>query len=536
MWSMKSQRRNPCGTKAGQASTSRKDCCAPPTTHCRSVRTLVRKLFRLHLMAMVLFFAASLLAQDETPFKIKPQGHEQNKQHAARAYESNRKRFAGDTNILVRPGLVADKIARRVEVMVERTALGVNAPCEFTVIDESSDHGYEALLISFAKPGDVHRALQFIGAEAGESFDPDSLRYWPKGESFILSLVRTNGPALRLEQLLVDRRTGRALREEGFLFTGSRMVASSEDPRKQVYAADEYQPKSIVSLFNSTYSVLEVPYAAGKEAVYQNTVINPEHLLPEGALLTLLIEPASKGGLKRMKELVLRVEAARLTPAQATNEVERLASLRPQLKDAGAVLNREETLISVIQTLAALDRKKHDYFVVVQFGDNIQLGQAQALARVLSTLDRDQGIRVEPPPTGQLYYRAFTPDRELMDREARLFHPWELALYETNGQVSGQLLLVESVWKTNASRSELEFTELPVSSPQALRQALDANTDRARAAGQPAKPAVIMVFAPSTLSYGQLIKFLNPVLSTHKVIHVYLDSPRPRIPDGKASP
>ena len=106
-----------------------------------------------------------MLAQDETPFKIKPQGHEENKQEAVRAYESNRKKHAGDTNILVRPGLVADKKARRVEVMVERTALQPNAPCEFTVIDETSDHGYEALLISFAKPSEVHRALQFIGAE-----------------------------------------------------------------------------------------------------------------------------------------------------------------------------------------------------------------------------------------------------------------------------------------------------------------------------------------------------------------------------------
>ena len=501
-----------------------------------SMRKPGGKFSRLHLLALVFFLAASSLAQDETPFKIKPQGHEQNKQHAARAYESNRQKFAGDTNILVRPGLVADRKARRVEVMVERTALRVNAPCEFTVIDESSDHGYEALLISFARPSEVHRALQFIGAEPGESFDPGSLRYWPKGESFVLSLVRTNGPPLRLEQLLLDRRTGKTLREEGFLFTGSRMVPSSEDPRKQVYAADEFQPKSIVALFNSTYSVLEVPYSAVKETVYQNTVINPEHSLPEGALLTLLIEPASQSGLKRMKELVLHVEAASLPAAQSTNEVERLASLRPQLKDVGRVLNREETLISVIQTLAALDRKKHDYFVAVNFGDSVTLGQAQALARILSTIDREQGIRIEPPPTGQLYYRAFTPDRDLMDREARLFHPWELALSETNGQVSGRLLLVESVWKTNASRSELEFTELPVSGPQAIRQALDAETERARKAGLQAKPAVIMVFAPSTLSYGQLLKFLAPALGTHKVIHVYVDSPMPRIPGGKPSP
>ena len=353
----------------------------------RLIRKVGAKFLRLHLLAFLVFFTAPVLAQDETPFKIKPQGHEQNKQEAVRAYERNLKKHAGDTNILVRPGLVADKKDRRVEVMVERTGLQPNAPCEFTVIDETSDHGYEALLISFAKPSEVHRALQFIGAEPGESFDPASLRHWPKGEPFVLSIVRTNGPALRLEQLLLDRRTGKTLREEGFLFTGSRMLPSPEDAHKQVYAADEYQPKSIVALFNSTYSVLEVPYSAAKEAVYQNTSINPEHSLPEGALLTLVIEPANRDGSRRVKNLVLQVETARTPTAQLTNEVERLASLRPQLKDAGTVLNREETLISVIQTLAALDRKKHDYFVSVNFGDSVALGQAQALARILSTIE-----------------------------------------------------------------------------------------------------------------------------------------------------
>ena len=500
------------------------------------MRERARMLVRLHLLASLILLASPLPAQDETPFKIKPQGHEQNKEQATRAYESNRRKNAGVTNILVRPGLVADKRTRRVEVMVERTALQPNAPCEFTVIDESSDHGYEALLLSFARPSDVHQALQFIGTEPGESFDPGSLRYWPKGESFILSVVRTNGPPLRLEKLLLDRRTGRTLREEGFIFTGSRMMPGLNDPRMMTYAADEHQPKSIVALFNSTYSVLEVPYSAAKEVVYQNTAINPEHPLPEGALLTLIIEPATKDGSKRVRELVLHVEATRTPTVQPTNEVERLANLRPQLKDGGAVLNREETLISVIQTLAALDRKKHDYFVTVSFGDSVELGQVQALARILSTIDREQGVRIEPPPTGQLYYRAFTPDRELLDREARLFHPWELALSGKDGQVSGKLLLVESVWKTNALRSVLEFSELAVSDPKSLRKEIDAEAERARRSDQRAKAPMIMVFAPATLSYGQLTKFLAPVLGTHKAIHVYLDTPMPPIPGKTSSP
>jgi len=474
--------------------------------------------------------ASPLLAQDAAPYKGKPKNHDKNQQLAARAYEGNLKKYAHDHNILVLPGLVADKAMKRVEMMVERTAVGPNAPCEFTIIAETSDHAYEALLISFAKPSDVHRALQFIGTEPGESFDPGSLRFWAKGESFVLSIVKTNEPPLRLEELLVDQRTGKSLREEGFMFTGSRREPALNDPQQQVYAADEYQPKSIVSLFNSTYSVLEVPYSAPKEVVYQNTTVNPEHELPEGSLLTLLIEPVNKDDSKRVKDLVLHVQAGAIPTNQTATDVERLTSLSLQLKDSETVLNGKPTLISVIETLAALDRKKHDYYLTVRFGDSVDLGQAQALARILSSIDSEKGIRIDPPPAGQIYYRAFTPDQQLLDREARLYHPWELSLAENDGQIAGKLLLIDSVWKQGAAASELEITELPVSGPQNLRRELDAEIERAKKAGKRAKAPAILVFAPSNLQYGQLTKFLGSVLPTHKMVHVYLDIPLPSIP------
>ncbi|MST00865.1 MAG: hypothetical protein EXS29_06100 [Pedosphaera sp.] len=141
------------------------------------MKTPAKRFLRPGLMAVLVLIASPLPAQEDT--LSKPKGHAQNKQLAVRAHEDNLKKFARDTNILVRPGLIADRKKRRVEVMVERTALGADAPCEFTVIDETSDHGYEALLLSFAKPSDVHRAIQFIGTEPGGAFDPGSHRLGP---------------------------------------------------------------------------------------------------------------------------------------------------------------------------------------------------------------------------------------------------------------------------------------------------------------------------------------------------------------------
>ena len=477
--------------------------------------------------------ALPLAAQTGDLFKFKPPGHERNHQQAVAADAAQAKRYAADTNILVLPGLVADKSRQRVEVLVESTELGERSPCEFLLVAEASEHAYEAVLISFATPGDIQRALRFIGQEPGEPFDPGALRYWAKGETFCLSLAPTNGPPFRLERLLVDRRTGRTLPESGFLFTGSRLVPAREDQRKQVLAADEYQPKAIASLFNAADPVFEVPYSAAKEEVYQNTSINPEHRLPAGCLLTLVIEPLNKDGTRRVKDLVLEVSAGSPPLGKPVAGLERLNHLAFRLLDAGKVLNDKPALSSAVEVIAGLDQTRHDYFLQVRFGAELALGDAQALARVLALMDCEKGIRLDAPPAGQLYYRAFTPDKDLLDRQARMYHPWELCLSEKSGAWSGRLVLARSVWKEGSSASEVETTEVGVASPRELLRALDAAAQRAREGGEIATPPVIMVFAPPTLRYGELMRFIAPVLPTHRIIQVYLDDPPPQ-PAGKA--
>lgn len=137
--------------------------------------------------------------------------------------------------------------------------------------------------------------------------------------------------------------------------------------------------------------MLDVPGQIAKEEAYQNTIINPGHPLSEGALLTLLIEPLDRDGSKRVKDLQLLVGADGSAGGPRPAGEAPLAGLRFQLKDAATALNKQDTLLSVIESLAALDRKKHDYFLTVTFGDTVTLGQAGMLARILATIDREQG-------------------------------------------------------------------------------------------------------------------------------------------------
>jgi hypothetical protein len=480
----------------------------------------------LHRVVVLLLAVATVHAQLDIPFKVRPQEHETNRARVARIHQDELRRFAGDTNLLVLPGLIADRRTHRVEVRVERSAVGANAPCEFLVVSESSEHGYEALLIAFARPSDIHQALRFIGTEPGQSYHPPSHRFWAKGERFLLSVLAPHRPTIRVENLLVDRRTGAALPQDGFLFTGSRWIPDPEDPRRARYAADTFQPMAIASLFSTPHAVFEVPRLASKESVYRNTVANPGFPIPEGELLTLEIEPSLPVGSTGLKDLLLQVDANPHTERRPGSKVEALANLRVQLLDGSTVLNPDGSLVSVVGAIAALDRQQHIPFLTLQWSPAIQLASAQALAEILASLDREQGIRIEPPLPGDPYYRAFTPDRRLLDREERHFHPLELALHHQDGRISGRLLLVDSVWKEGASRSELRFLERPILDPTDLRRELEADRERTRGSGRP-RPNVMLAFVRSDLTMGRLTAFLEPVLTNHTAIHLLLDEPMP---------
>jgi len=486
---------------------------------------------------VLLFLAmATVHGQAEAPYKSRPLGHEENRAHVVRIHQDELRKFGGDTHLLIRPGLMADRRTRRVEVRVERSAVGPDAPCEFLVVDESSDHGYESLLIAFARPSHIHEALRFIGMEPGQSFHPPSQRFWAKGERFHLSVVATNTRPIRVESLLMDRRTGRPLPGDGFFFTGSRKVPSSHDPMELAYAADAFQPKAVVSLFSTPYAVLEVPRSMPKEIVYRNTTVNPDVTIAEGTLLNLVIEPALPTGLSSVKDLVLQVDAGPQPGNPSGSDVEALASLRFQLRDGSTVLNREPTLVSVVGVMAALDRSRHDPFLTLRWSSGIPLGAARALAGILASLDREQGVRIEPPWPGDLYYRAFTPDRQLLDRDERPFHPLELALEEKEGRISGRLLLMESVWNEGSSRSTIEFLERPIPGPADLHREWVSDQEGARNAGRRPRPAVMLVFAPSHLTMGALTAFLEPGLTNHTAIHLLLDESMPPIPSNKSAP
>ena len=73
-------------------------------------------------------------------------------------------------------------------------------------------------------------------------------------------------------------------------------------------------------------------------------------------------------------------------------------------------------------------------------------------------------------------------------------------------------------------------TEVPAIDPEQARaqiEALDPPADLRKQLDETTTDLpVLLVFAPATITYGKLRRFIAPALSTHPIVHVYLEDPR----------
>jgi len=480
---------------------------------------------------LVLLPAAHLAAQEypaDAARENLPAQFGDRPKHAARAktaYEGNLAKYEDTDNVLVLPGLVADRKARRVEVMAEATGLDCETIVEFLLIDAGSGKGYEALLWSFARPSDVHRALEFIGIKPGKPFCPAKLRFWPKGERVVASVAAmhdlddgvdsSDGDVpTRLERLVIDRSTGKSLPEVGFVFAGSLMVDNPGEKSGRAYAADVLDPKSVASIYNDPAAVLDVPRRARQGAVYGTQIVGPQYDYAKHELVKIVLEPEYSDDRRRVMDMVLEVRrSASNVQFMLTDAAGKAMTQKPQLPDVLGIFN---TLI----------RQGHDPFVSVRFDATLPLAEVRRVCRFIAAIDSESGIRVEPPAPGQLYYEALLPDVELLNRESRIIDPWELHLVRSRAKaeekITAALTLHESVFADGNSKPKT--TTFHVETPDALRRQLDADAARRKAAGRRPGPPVLLVFADANLTYATLVDFLGPALTTHNIIHVFLKS------------
>ena len=406
---------------------------------------------------------------------------------------------AGASNFLVRPGIWADRSAKKVSLWAEATGIAPGEPVEFYVISPRSGHAYEALAVSFAMPGEVHAALEFIGMKPGSVVDYESLRIWPKGERVFLTFQweQDEGVLVRrpAEQLLVDADTGATLPEKGFCFTGSAVMDGE-------YAADAEEPGSIASDFNDRATVLDVPFKRDKSGVYRRFSANPDLQIPRGRLVQIDIEPEYMDGRLRIADITLSVSGPEG------------AGWKDLICSAGLsgaqTSTTPEGLMEYLQELIENGRTPH---VDLRFSPDVQLGHAVELCRFLDLLCTDNGIRMEPPSKGQLFYKAFLPQPEFRAREDRPSQPWEIHAGGTNGL---KLVQISEEWPDDQPKPELKIAEFSAANAAGALDII-----REKGAGIP----VAVIFAPETAPYGELVSLAGALREPFPTVYIFSGSP-----------
>jgi len=431
---------------------------------------------------------------------------------ARSAYEHNLATYGKDARMLVRPGLLASRKDQTVRIWARATGISSDDPLEFILIPPDSGKDYEAAAVAFVKPSDVHAALEFIGMKPGRPVNYGKDQYWPKGERVVVHMEweqqaadppneRPQKMRARAEDLIVDVRTGKTLPREGFVFAGSfRITPAGAD--KPVYAADEMDSKSIISDFNDRSTVMDVPRQAPQSAVYGTQKWNARYKPLPGQPVQFVLEPEHKDGKLRVRDLTLRISM----PAGGKNPQAGKYTLLDGQKQIGA----DDSLLTLLASFGQLTDAGQDPFVTVHVSDSLQLAAVQSVYAMLSKLDNESGIRIDAPPQGHLYYRAFFPKDEWRDRSKRLGRPWELHLVERSRKLAGTLILPADEIENNEGRGDLKWT---VGSADEMAGILAEKSNKFS--------QTVYIFAPASMEYGALMGFIRPSMKTH-TMYVFL--------------
>ena len=151
----------------------------------------------------------------------------------------------------------------------------------------------------------------------------------------------------------------------------------------------------------------------------------------------------------------------------------------------------------------------------------MEIGRAQALAKLLAVVDCDRGIRIDPPKPNQIYYKAFLPETDLLERAPSDTASWKLSLANSDGRTQGMLQLIQAKHADDGSIAKLQGVGFPISSPIQFRRKLEAESARLRKFKSTINisPA-ILVEVPATFHYGILMDYLRPHLPQHKIFQV----------------
>ncbi len=357
-------------------------------------------------------------------------GREANREAVKRWTESQLKEAPKTRRVW--PGVVADTAARTVTAVIEAVGdRGVRYPSEFIVVGETSEKDYESLAVLLAKPSDVARALEAIGVPRGRPIQPQTFRFWPRGERVMLTVRPfAGGPERPIGAFVSDQQTGKGM-SNAFIYVGS---VWRDDGTCE---ADTPAPGAVVSTYNEPATVLDSPRLISQNAAYGRYVIEPG-VMDKESLWCLILRP------ERAADAPPRVAPIELTvqPRAGLDKpnagIAGLEWVRRAPND-GVTTNATEETVKGLMKLVQSGREPH---VALRFDDRLTVKAMTELTPVIAAIEGEDGIRVDGPPDGQIYYKAYQPKQEWRARDKRLMQPYELRI-ERDGETGWRKTFVQ---------------------------------------------------------------------------------------------
>ena len=450
--------------------------------------------------------------------------------------QAEQKQHAGNTNVWIARGVVAERETHRVEVVVEATGLELGSIAEFLAVGEKSEKDYEALTVSFGLASDICRGLEFVGMPRGRPVKPAVYQFWPKGErvkATLRQLGRDEKAGRPLQNCLRDKRPN-ALPPENFVYVGSRWDGT-------VCLADEGAPGATISTYNEPSVVLDSPSRAPQGEVYGSLVVSPEGKFESGTLMILTLTPDPlSNGVPRVVDLAF--EACRRADATGEGLATISCVTRGSEPSLGPVTNDVK---GALERLAGLAKAGRDPFVALSLGDSLTVGTVRDLARVFAMVEGVSGLRIEAPPAGQVYYKAYLPDERWRARLDRPSQPWELRVARNKEGAWGCTLvqILEDWSKEGQLTPDLTPTDYPLAHledlPAKIKELVDAQVadvkQKLAKAGKPVdddhvdqlaalkRINTIFVFTPPDAPLGAFMPAVRLMHDTMPQVHVFVE-------------
>ncbi|MBR1608325.1 MAG: hypothetical protein IJ678_01775 [Kiritimatiellae bacterium] len=449
-------------------------------------------LFAIPLLAAAATAAAGSLEgieKDNWDTRIRRIGEEMAARDAAALPKSEAWTAEAPATRMAAKGIEADSETRTVRISAFTTDIAPGAIAEFALVTLNSGHEYEAVFQTAATATDIENALRFAGIPAGKPADRASFRFWPRGERVFATVSLDGAPARPLEDFLADAATGVPFAAEGFVHVGG---APGEGGTN---AVDIAGPGSIVPSYNEPVSLFDVPRLAAQSDVYESVVASSavagRAFVPARIEFSAEKRPAPLAPL-RVKDVSLEVlaDGSLLLDGATNSPAAAVAALR-EMRGPSAL----------------------DPYVSFSWEGAAPLSLVRKAAALLEMLEAPEtGVRVDAPPAGFPYYRAFLPQERWRDRAERFSQPCELR-FDAAGAAT--LVAIAEHWKDDELKPELEIENFAVESPEALPGML--------AAHAPPDLRVLLVFAPGSLQWSAVAPYLAAARPTHALVQIFLD-------------